>query len=633
MCGISGFWDIKRKNSSDKLYNIVHLMNEMILHRGPDEEGIYQNDNLCMGMRRLSIIDISGGSQPVYNEDKSLSVVYNGEIYNFNELRDELKNKGHFFATNADTEVIVHSFEEYGVDAFDRFDGMFAFALHDRKNDVLYLVRDRMGEKPLYYTANGDAVIFGSELKCLVSTGKIEKKINKRALNQYLQLTYIPAPLSIYEGVYKVLPGHYLKITSDGFVTDHEYWDIPVQKPSDISFEDASKKLRELLKTSVTNRMISDVPIGAFLSGGVDSASVVGLMTVSGSEKPKTFTIGSEENRYDERHRANEVVEMYGTNHHERTADFGSFLSILDNILEYMDEPFADSSEIPTYLVSQFTKEYVTVALTGDAGDELFAGYNKYLMSYYGERYLRLPSFLRKKIIPRFVKLMPAGSSAVRKIRKVIDNADKNPMERHRSLMHMGIKENDIDELLCDEYRDRGSLDFIASLYDKHPSSSDLQKSLYTDLKTVLEGDMLVKVDRMSMLNSLETRIPMLSKDIIEFSMTLPDSYKLKGKERKRVLKSAMKPLLPEGFEKYPKCGFEIPISKWMKEEMRHDVEEVLSLRNIKNQGIFDYRFIDKIKKEHFSDERDRGVELWVIYVFEKWLEKQGLSLEPLSEG
>lgn len=623
MCGINGFIDVGHGFSRDRLYNIVHTMNEQIIYRGPDEEGIYKEDNLCMGMRRLSIIDLKRGSQPIYNEDRTLVVVFNGEIYNFKTLKNELTSLGHIFKTESDTEIIVHAFEQYGTGSFNMLDGMYAFALRDIKNDKVYLVRDRMGEKPLYYAGTEEHFIFGSEMKSLISTGLIKKKISIRALNQYLQLTYIPAPLTIYEGVFKVRAGHYLEIYSNGEIKDCEYWDIPISSKC-ISYNNAVNDLRKLMVASVKDRMISDVPLGAFLSGGIDSASIVGLMKrANEAGVPQTFTMGSDYKGYDERERAREVVRMHKTEHRERVIDYDSFPKVMDVIIDHMDEPFADSSMIPTYILSKFVKENVTVALTGDAGDELFAGYNKYLIVHYGRIYQNFPRWFRGGIIKPFAERYGGRNRFMRKVKKTVDNADKEPRHRHKALMHMGIKEDEICNLLKESYVDKGSLDFIDLLYDKHPEATDLQKALYTDLKTVLEGDMLVKVDRMSMLNSLETRVPMLSKDIVEFAMSLPDEYKLNGRTRKRVLKDAMRPLLPKRFDRHPKKGFEIPVEKWLRHDMRKDVERIFSREAIEQQGIFNYDYINRIMREHFSKKTNRRDELWVLYVFEKWYEKE----------
>lgn len=624
MCGISGYWDFKGKVDDRKQRNTVQEMIRQIRYRGPDEEGIYQRGGLCMGMRRLCIIDIQGGAQPVYNEDRSIAVVYNGEIYNFRKLRKQLKEKGHVFYTGTDTEVIVHAFEEYGTGSFDLFDGMYAFALYDVRNSRLYLVRDRMGEKPLYYAASDDFLLFGSELKCLMSAGLTGKQIHTRALNQFLQLTYIPAPLTIYEHVWKLRAGHFLEISANGTVRDIEYWDIPVTKPVHISYSQAVKKLRKLTSVSVKQRMVSDVPLGAFLSGGVDSASIAGLMSRAASGPVRTFTIGFGKKSYDERDRARQAAQYSRTVHHEKVICYDHFPAAMQAVLESMDEPFADSSQLPVFLLSRFAKEEVTAAVTGDAGDELFAGYNKYLMAYYGKWYRKIPKRIRNGVIRPLVKKSGSMGSLARKVSKVVLHADQKPCSCHRSLMHMGVKEDEIRKLLTVPFYDSESLDFIDQYYEKHPQATQLQKELYTDLKVVLEGDMLVKTDRMSMLNSLETRIPLLSKDVITFAMNLPDEYKLRGRQRKRILKDAMRPFLPKGFEKKPKHGFEIPVAEWMRCEMKEELERLLEKKRIEEQGYFRSAYVEQIMKEHFEGKRNRRDELWVLYVFEKWCEKEG---------
>ena len=623
MCGINGYLDYTNRIQEAALRDIVHGMNERIIHRGPDDEGIYYSHNLCMGMRRLSIIDLKSGHQPIYNEDRSLAIVFNGEIYNFLELKNDLKTKGHTFYTNADTEVIVHLFEEYGTNAFDMLDGMFAFALHDKKDNSIYLVRDRMGEKPLYYSSSKDFFIFGSELKSLMGLNLVEQKLDKRALNQFVQLTYIPAPLSIYENVFKLEPGHFIKVLPNGTIENYEYWDIPVKTDLELNYKDAVNKLRELIFHSVSNKMISDVPLGAFLSGGVDSASIVGTMQKVGNEPVKTFTIGSNVKEYDERERARSIAQHFNTDHHEKVVDYNEFPKVMYEIVAHMDEPFADSSAIPTYVLSNCVSKDVKVALTGDAGDELFAGYNKYLASYYCRKISKFPDGLTKLLMKITGLIFGNDGELTRKVCKVLLNAKKSPCERHLALMHMGVKEEEIISLMTDEYYDSDSLNFIEQYFNKNKGVSELQRELYTDLKVVLEGDMLVKVDRMSMLNSLETRTALLSKDIIEFSMSLPDDYKLRGKTRKRILKDAMGGFLPAGYTKGKKKGFEVPVSNWLKEEMRDDLENLLSEERIISQGIFNYKYINKLKQEHFSGIKNRRDELWTLYVFEKWYEKE----------
>ena len=435
-------------------------------------------------------------------------------------------------------------------------------------------------------------------------------------------MTYIPAPLSIFKNVWKLRPGHYLKINKEGKWKDCEYWNIPVRTPQWSDYKKAKKKLYLLLRKSVKRRMVSDVPVGAFLSGGVDSGSIVGLMSKISDKKIDTFTIGSSIQEYDERSRANEIVKKNGTNHHEKIFDYAAFPAIVDMIISQMDEPFADSSELSVYLLSEYVKDSVTVVLTGDAGDEIFAGYNKYLFGYYSKIYRKIPVVFREKIIKPIVHSMKDTNRIMRKIRKVIDNVEKDPCECHKALMCMGIKMDEIGLLLKSQYRDEHSFDFIDDYYNQFPEASALQKALYTDLKVVLEGDMLVKTDRMSMRHSIETRIPMLAKEIIEFSINLPDKFKLKGRNRKRILKDSMRIVLPKNFDKYPKSGFEVPVDHWLRNEMKEEVERVFAREKIEKQGLFKYEYIRNIINEHFSGKRNRKDELWVLYVFEKWYEE-----------
>lgn len=594
-------------------------MNEKIIYRGPNHEGMYQNGNLTMGMRRLSIQDLASGNQPIYNEEKNLAVVFNGEIYNFQELRRGLEEKHHRFATNADTEVIVHAYEEYGLDFLDKIDGMFAISIYDSVTGELLIARDRMGEKPLYYYAEENYFLWGSELKSLIGTGIPPKEICRRALNQYLQLTYIPAPLSIYENVYKVKPGYYLLITKDGTVQEKEYWSLRnIKKNTDITYEEAQKELRRLVKKSIQERMVSDVPIGAFLSGGIDSSTVVGIMSKL-SEKPvETFTMGFREKEYDERERAKMVSELNKTKHHEYVLDFGHVLEMLDEILVNIDEPFADPSLLPTYFVSKFAAENVKVILTGDAGDELFLGYSKYLVGYYTDLYHKFPKWMQH-IFKKLVWKLSDRSGLTRKMRKVLNSAEKELFEQRKDLMSLAFKENERKSLLKDNYFDESSMDFLNEKYQKLADQTEWTRTQYLDLCVVLEGDMLAKVDRMSMLHSLETRTPLLSREIVEFAFSLPDEYKIKGKKLKRIMKDTFADVLPEHFARMPKSGFGIPLDYWFRNELKGIVDGLLDAKYIQEQGIFDEQYIQGILEEHYSGRVNRKYEIWALLVFQKW--------------
>lgn len=621
MCGINGIIDYHKHYTKEERNSLVHRMNDKIIYRGPNMEGLFDSEYVTLGMRRLSIIDLSTGKQPIYNEKKTIAIVFNGEIYNFIRLREELVALGHQFYTSTDTEVIVHAYEQYGMEAFDYLDGMFAVAIFDSEKNKVIIARDRMGEKPLYYYKDGSYFIFGSELKSLLETKLISKKIDKRALNQYLQLTYIPAPLSIFENVYKVKPGHALEIELNGNVKETCYWRFPEEKISqnELSYEDAKKQLYELLEQSVKDRMVSDVPLGAFLSGGIDSSIIVGLMSKLSDQPVETFTIGFNEKEYDERDRAKLVAELNQTNHHTSVLDYKEALDMLDDILEKMDEPFADSSVLPTYFVSKFTSGYAKVVLTGDAGDEMFMGYSKYLIDYYSKKYKKIPKALRKYIIEPVVYHLPDNRTITRKVRKVIDNAEKDIFEQRVALMSLGFKENERRELLKDSFYDVNCMDFIHEIYHEDSEADEVTKTQKLDAKVVLEGDMFAKVDRMSMLNSIETRTPLVSRAIVEFAMKLPSSYKIKDRNLKCILKDAFKDILPEDFDKYPKSGFAVPLDYWFRNELKDEMMNLLNAEELDKQGIFNYEYIKNIIDEHLSGRKDRKSEIWTLFVFQRW--------------
>lgn len=624
MCGINGIVCFSTKKKQTELESIIHEMNEKIKYRGPNHEGVYAEDGIALGMRRLSIQDLITGQQPIFNEDHSVLVVFNGEIYNFQELRDQLKKVGHLFHTTTDTEVIVHAYEEYGMDFLDKLDGMFAFAIFDKIRNHIVLARDRMGEKPCYYYQDEGFFLFGSELKSLMSTGLIAKEINKTALCQYLQLTYIPAPLSIFSNVYKLEPGHCLIIDLKGSVINQTYWNPKPDKNNHVAmdYEEAKVELQKIIMQSVKERMVSDVPIGAFLSGGIDSSSIVGVMSALLDQPLDTFTIGFTEKEYDERDRAKAIAEFNHTRHHEYVLNYEEAIPILDEILSHMDEPFADSSVLPTYFVSRFASEHVKVVLTGDAGDELFAGYSKYLIEYYAKRYKKVPKWIRKGVFEPIVYHMRDDKTITRKLKKVIENAEKDIFEQRKNLMCLGFKDFEMKELLEEEFSDKHALDFIRNIYETPEQAEEMEKTQYTDLKVVLEGDMLAKVDRMSMLNSLETRTPLLSRKIVEFAMNLPVDYKIKGKQLKRILKDAMKDKLPPEFDKYPKSGFGVPVDYWFRNQLKEELKDLLGREKIEQQRIFRYDYVEKIMKEHISGKRNRKSELWALYVFQRWYEQ-----------
>jgi asparagine synthase (glutamine-hydrolysing) len=620
MCGINGFFQYKNSYNKNKIENIISEMNKQIIHRGPDEDGFFIDNNIGLGMRRLSIIDLDTGSQPIFNKDKTLAIVFNGEIYNYKSLKKDLLNKGHTFYTNSDTEVVLHCYEEYKENSFNKLNGMFVFSIYNLKSDRLIIARDRAGEKPLYYHKNNDFFIFASELKSILSTNLLKKEINKQALNQYFRLTYIPAPLTIFNNVYKLKPGHYIEINKNEEIEQKQYWNVQYNEESLIrDYNDCKSKLRETMFKAVEEAMVADVPIGTFLSGGIDSTIITGIASQLSNKKIDTFTIGFRDKQFDESGRAKIAAEFHNTNHHIKYLEHQDILKHLDKILKNIDEPFADPSYLPTYMVSNFASDHVKTVLTGDSGDELFGGYDKYLINYYSNLYNKVPKWLRENIIEKTIYKLPDTTSFTRKIRKVINNSNKNVFDQRKSLMCLGFGNEEIKQLFQKQYIQEDSLDFIKNYYNEVDMKNELHKTLYTDLKVVLEGDMLHKVDRTSMLNSLETRVPMLHKDVIELSVQIPAKFKINTKNKKIILKDTFKDLIPDKLFNAKKHGFRVPIDKWFKNELKSNLLNELNEERIRSEGLFNYDYIEKILNEHFTNNVNRSRELWSLFVFEKW--------------
>lgn len=592
-------------------------MNEQIIHRGPNSEGLFADEFCALGMRRLSIIDLADGNQPIWNENRDKLIVFNGELYNFIPLRADLKNKGHQFQTNSDTEVVLHGYEEYGTDFFDQMEGMYAFCIYDLLSKEWIICRDRIGEKPLYYYQTKDFFLFASELKSLMKTGLVPKQINKEALSIYFQLTYIPAPYSILENVFKLPPASYIRIDANGNIKMERYWQLTLTEDDRYQdYEWCKKQLRDTFLQSVENRMISDVPLGAFLSGGFDSTIVVGAMSQLSSSPINTFTIGFKEKQHDESALAELVAKKNGTNHRVLSLDWKEAVSNIDRILENMDEPFADSSLIATYTVSKMAKEYVSVILTGDAGDELFAGYNKYLISYYSDRYNRIPKILRKGIIEPSAKLLPANSSIARKVNKVIGSASLDIFEQRKYMMSLGFKPSEMKRLLQSGYV--SEMPFIREQYEAL-NCEEQTRAQFVDLNTVLEGDMLTKVDRGSMLASLETRVPMLDRKMIELAFNMPARFKINNKDRKIILKDTFRDCIPDELFRAPKHGFSVPVGNWLEKDLKQNLMKYADKEFLENQGLFNSTYIHQVIDEHMNHKVDRFSELWAFYVFQKW--------------
>ncbi|HEX3248835.1 MAG TPA: asparagine synthase (glutamine-hydrolyzing) [Pyrinomonadaceae bacterium] len=621
MCGIAGFvdrWTAGEARAGEERAAILQRMCDVIKHRGPDDSGYMKQTGVALGMRRLSIIDLAGGHQPISGEDGSVTIVFNGEIYNFLEIKPKLEARGHRFKTNSDTEAIVHGYEEYGPECLKELRGMFAFAIWDERAHSLFVARDRAGKKPLYYTVTPSGTfVFGSELKVLLEHPEVEPEIDPQALDAYLTLGYVPDPLSIFKQVYKLPPGHYL-IFSQGQVRVSRYWDFEFRPSAARSEEDYLEELRVLLDESVRLRLISDVPLGAFLSGGIDSSSVVALMARHTAQPVKTFSIGFHEDSYNELKYARLTAEKFGTDHHEFfvTPDI---CSIVDELVWHFDEPFADSSAIPTYMVSKLARDHVTVVLSGDGGDELFAGYTRYVVDSKRRSFDHLPKVLREGLMRPLSQHLPHATWG----RNYLHNVSLDPLARYLDSVSVFTALNRRSLYTQDFKRSLDSGNYPARLFQQLiaelPSEDPLERLLYLDSKTYLPGDILTKVDRMSMAVSLEARAPLLDHKLIEFVASIPASLKLAGWETKYLLKKAVQDLVPAEILHRPKQGFGVPIQEWINQQLRSRLRETLTESRTRQRGYLDARYVDVLLDEHERGRRDHSMQLWSLFMLELW--------------
>jgi len=629
MCGICG---IVKKNKGEPVSpSLISSMCQTIIHRGPDDQGVFVQNNVGLGARRLSIIDLEGGHQPLANEDKSIWVAHNGEVYNFPFLRKELQSLGHSFSTRTDTETIAHSYEEWGEDFVQKMRGMYAFAVWDNPQETLFLVRDRIGIKPLYYTLLEDkTLVFGSELKAIIAHPSVKRSIEPQALDRYLTLEYIPAPFSIFKNIYK-LPAGSLLIYKRGKIEIKKYWDVKIaeersEKISKEALPSLMDRLYDLLKESVKLRLISDVPLGTFLSGGIDSSSIVGLMRELGVSPLKTFSIGFEDSSYNELNHARRIAQKFETDHQEHIL-YPKILELTDKLICHLDEPFGDFSIFPTYLVSKVARSGVKVILSGDGGDELFGGYEHYQAQKISK--FIPPSSLFKRIGSLVTKLPPSPKKKGlwNKLRRYIQGFEHNPGLRHfRWMMFLSLKEKEalysedlIQELqgMKEAYEVEPFSDIYADLEHFDPVSGEL----YLDMKTYLPDDILVKVDRMSMATSLETRVPLLDHKIAEFVFQLPGKLKVRHLTTKWIFKKTMERLLPHENIYRSKEGFSIPIKHWLRKELKDLMLDYLSKSRIEKDGLFNYEAIKRMIDTHLEGRENYSHQLWALLVFEIWKE------------
>jgi asparagine synthase (glutamine-hydrolysing) len=617
MCGIAGTFHFDTGRTVDR--TILERMTNVLSHRGPDGKGFYIDKNIGLGHRRLAIIDLSTGDQPMFSPDKKLVIVFNGEIYNYVELKEELKTLGHRFTTTSDTEVILSAYEEWGIDLQKKLNGMWAFALWDERQQQLLLSRDRIGEKPLHYSLRDNSFLFGSEIKSILASG-FKYEAATHLWHIYLSLGYVPAPHTFYKDISKLLPGHFL-IVKDGGVKEGTYWELPSPREEDMRTDAASiyEEFERIFSDSVRIRMRSDVPFGAFLSGGLDSSGVVAAMAQGSRSPVETFTIGFAEKSFDERDLAREVAEWFHTNHHEEIAQPETFDESLEKVLHHFDEPFGDASAVPVGLVSSLARQKVTMALTGDGGDEVLSGYPSYVTEKVTGQYRRVPALIRNG----FSQSVSLGCSLARngsryrfnRLRRFLQLSDASFDDRFTSKLSL-LDRSSVRNLIPKDVPQVSIEDYLSDVFARCSFTDPFYRLMYFNLKVSLPDDMLAKVDRMSMAHSLETRVPFLDHRLIELTCGVHKDIKLPGYNRKNLLKQTYGKRLPPSLVKAPKRSFSVPLREWFKQK---DFEE--KLKNLEKSDFgLNRAVIGDIVKANKTSKQDYGDFIWRLFVLERWV-------------
>ena len=625
MCGICGGVDLGRKLQDP--HPVLQRMCQVLIHRGPDDEGYFFDGEAMLGMRRLSIIDLVTGRQPISNENGTLHLVFNGEIYNYRDIRQGLEQKGHRFQTSSDSEVIIHAYEEYGRDCLNHFNGMFAFAIWDSVNRALFLARDRVGIKPLYYWSRPGEIVFGSELTALIAHPHVPRQIDPAALDAFLTFEYIPHPQTIFDDVKKLPPGHWL-LFQDGRVRVEPYWNV---RYNPITADEASciEQLTGLLEDAVRLQLVSDVPLGAFLSGGIDSSTVVAGMSAARPDSIRTYSIGFGEESYNELPSARAVAERFGTQHHE-TILRPEIGGLVEKLVGHLDEPLGDFSIFPTYLVSEVAGRDVKVVLSGDGGDELFGGYETYQAEQIDRHYRKLPDFLRRQVLPGMMTRIPPRpekKGIVNKAKRFVEGGALPQGWGHtRWMMFLNDQEKKslYSPALQAELAGRQpATGFVERHYQDAAAWDPLAQQQYVDLKSYLVDNILTKVDRMSMAASIEARVPLLDYRIVEFALNLPPHFKRLRGESKVILRRAMSGRLPEVVLNKPKQGFSIPLKHWLRGPLRPLMTDLLASDTIRRRGYFQAAAIEQWIGEHLAGRANHSHRLWGLMVFELWQRRQ----------
>lgn len=621
MCGICGFINFDRQPANK---DILLKMNSQLIHRGPDEHNTKIFGHIGLGHCRLSIIDLQKGQQPLANEDETIWIIYNGETYNFLYLKRRLEQKGHVFKTNCDTEVILHLYEEYGKNCVNYLEGMFAFAIYDKNLNCMLLAKDRMGQKPLFYYQNKNVFVFASELQSLIEHPEISKEINLQGIHDYLTLQYIPAPFTIYKNVFKLLPANILELdTNNNVLRCLEYWHCSFDNKTNISYEDAKAELKYLLKDAVKKRLIADVPLGSFLSGGIDSTITTGLMAELSETQITTFTIGFNENKYDERKYAKIAADKFKTHHYEKIVVPSDF-TILKKLVKHYGEPYADSSMLPTYFLSQFTREHVKAALSGDGGDELFAGYYRYMIMKYASLTDFLPILIKKSahnLINTIIPKMTEERSFFGKIHRILNAITTNTQNRHLEIIGKcseSLKKTIYGEQFAN-FAPINTQKYLDKIYSSATAKNNVELAMEIDLKSYLHNDVLTKVDIASMANGLEIRTPFLDHNVVSFAISLPIKFKQSTMKRKKILVDTFKGLIPPALLARNKMGFGVPISKWLRNEWKTILEETLLEGHAIKNGYFSKQTVADLIKKHQNNQADCSYILWALLIFELW--------------